>query len=229
MYKHFFKRLIDILLSFIGILVLAIPMLALSLAVWIDDPGPVVFRQTRVGKKKNGALTYFSLFKFRSMKRCAPPDVPTHLLENPGQYITRVGCVLRKTSGDELMQIFNIFSGRMSIVGPRPALWNQYDLIEAREKYGANDIRPGLTGWAQVNGRDELEIAEKARLDGEYASHLNIKMDWICFWMTVGNVLKRRGVIEGGTGVLARQMARRESEIRDAAQPPNPASRQGAF
>lgn len=217
MYKHFFKRLIDIVLSFCGIIVLAIPMLFISLIIVIDDPGPVVFKQKRVGIKKNGELTYFQLWKFRSMKMSTPHDVPTHLLDNPEQYITRIGRVLRKTSADELLQIFHIFSGKMSIIGPRPALWNQYDLIAERDKYGANDVTPGLTGWAQVNGRDEIEIEEKARLDGEYVSHLTFRMDWTCFWMTVGNVLKSKGVIEGGTGVMAKQMEKRENEVREAA------------
>lgn len=144
-----------------------------------------------------------------------PHDVPTHMLENPEQYITKVGAVLRKTSGDELLQVFHILSGKMSIIGPRPALWNQYDLIAERDKYGANDIRPGLSGWAQVNGRDELEIADKARLDGEYVQSLDkhgLSIDWLCFWMTVGNVLKSKGVIEGGTGVMAKQLKKRENE-----------------
>lgn len=213
MYKHFFKRLIDIVLSFCGIVVLAIPMLIISLIIVIDDPGPVIFKQKRVGIKKNGELTYFMLWKFRSMKMSTPHDVPTHMLENPEQYITKVGRFLRKSSGDELLQIFHILSGKMSIIGPRPALWNQYDLIAERDKYGANDITPGLTGWAQVNGRDEIEIEEKARLDGEYVNHLSFKMDWICFWMTVGNVLKRKGVVEGGTGVMAKQRKTLENEI----------------
>lgn len=213
MYKKFYKRLIDIVLSFLGIIVLAIPMLIISLIIVIDDPGPVVFKQKRVGIKKNGELTYFQLWKFRSMKMSTPHDVPTHMLENPEQYITKVGGILRKTSGDELLQIFHIFSGKMSIIGPRPALWNQYDLIDERDKYGANDIKPGLTGWAQVNGRDELKIEDKARFDGEYTRNVSFRMDWTCFWMTVANVLKRKGVVEGGTGVVAKQLEQRKGEI----------------
>lgn len=219
MYKHFFKRLIDIVLSFLGIIVLAIPMLIICLVIVIDDPGPVVFKQKRVGIKKKGELTYFMLWKFRSMKMSTPHDVPTHMLESPEQYITKVGGFLRKTSGDELLQIFHILSGKMSIIGPRPALWNQYDLIAERDKYGANDIKPGLTGWAQVNGRDELEIEDKARLDGEYVKSLKKRgfcTDWLCFWMTVGNVLKKKGVVEGGTGVMAKQINKQKKAIDNA-------------
>lgn len=208
MYKAFFKRLLDIVLSLCGIIVLSPLFLIIAVAIVIDDPGPIFFKQKRFGKKKK----LFKIMKFRSMKMSTPHDTPTHMLKNPEQYITRVGKFLRKTSLDELPQIFNIFVGQMSIIGPRPALWNQYDLIAERDKYGANDITPGLTGWAQVNGRDELEIAEKAKLDGEYTQHVTFKMDWTCFWMTVGNVLKHRGVIEGGTGVMAKQFGKRELE-----------------
>jgi len=215
MYKHFFKRLIDIILSLCGIIVLAIPMLIIAVVIKITDPGPVLFKQKRVGIRKNGELTYFSLLKFRSMKMNTPHNVPTHMLENPEQYITRIGAVLRKTSGDELPQIYNILIGQMSIIGPRPALWNQDDLIAERDKYGANDIKPGLTGWAQVNGRDELEIEDKARLDGEYTRSVSLKMDWLCFWMTVGNVLKHRGVVEGGTGVMVKQIEKQKQSIDD--------------
>ena len=200
MYKNFFKKVLDILLSFLGILVLLIPMGLICLAIVIDDPGPVLFRQKRVGQKKNGQIQYFYLIKFRSMKMCTPHDTPTHLLENPEQYITRVGRILRKTSLDELPQIFQIFTQKMSIIGPRPALWNQYDLIEEREKYGANDVKPGLTGWAQINGRDELEIQEKARLDGEYVKNISFRFDCKCFFGTIVSVLKHDGVVEGGTG-----------------------------
>ncbi len=209
MYERFFKRLIDIVLSCVGLIVLSPVYGILALAIVIDDPGPVLFRQKRVGIRK----TYFNIAKFRTMKMSTPHDVPTHLLENPEQYITRVGGFLRKTSLDELPQIAQILTGKMSIIGPRPALWNQYDLIAERDKYGANDIRPGLSGWAQVNGRDTIEIADKARFDGDYARHITFRMDWTCFWMTVGSVLRRNGVLEGGTGVLIKQIEKRESEI----------------
>lgn len=205
MYKHFIKRLIDIVLSFIGILFLAIPMLIIAIIIKVDDPGPALFKQKRVGKKSNGEVTYFQLAKFRSMKMSTPHDMPTHMLENPQQYITKIGGFLRKTSLDELPQIFNIFSGKMSIIGPRPALWNQYDLIEERDKYGANDVTPGLTGWAQINGRDTVEIPDKARYDGEYANNIGFMMDWKCFWGTIKVVLKRDGVVEGGTGELKKE------------------------
>lgn len=212
MYKRFVKRLIDIVLSAVGMIVLALPMLIIALMIKIDDPGPAIFKQKRVGAKKNGEITYFSLLKFRSMK-VNTPDVPTHLLEHPEQYISRIGAFLRKSSLDELPQIYNIFVGQMSIIGPRPALWNQDDLIAEREKYGANDVKPGLTGWAQVNGRDELSIEDKSRLDGEYVHGISLKMDWICFWMTVGNVLKHKGVVEGGTGVMAKQMEQQKQTV----------------
>lgn len=212
MYKRFLKPLIDILLALVGTLVLAIPMLIIALAIYIDDPGPVLFKQKRVGQKRNGEITYFNLYKFRSMKMSTPHDKPTHMLDNPDRYITRVGRFCRKTSLDELVQIpCNILIGQISIIGPRPALWNQDDLVAERDKYGANDVKPGLTGWAQINGRDELEIPVKAKLDGEYAAALNaggmaaIAMDWKCFWGTVVSVVKSDGVVEGGTGEMARQ------------------------
>lgn len=207
MYKQLVKRILDLILSGFGIVLLAVPMLLVAVAIKIDDPGPVLFTQRRVGKKKNGQLTYFMIWKFRSMKMCTPHDVPTHLLENPEQYITRVGRFIRKTSMDELPQIIQVFLGQLSIVGPRPALWSQYDLIEEREKYGANDICPGITGWAQVNGRDELEIPVKAKFDGEYTAALNsgffkgFVMDLKCLYRTIGSVLKSEGIVEGGTGV----------------------------
>lgn len=208
MYKSFFKRLIDLVLSFVGILVLALPMLILALIIKIDDPGPVFFKQKRVGKGK----TYFSLLKFRSMKMSTPHDMPTHMLENPEQYITKVGKILRKTSLDELPQIFNIFVGQMSIIGPRPALWNQEDLLAERDKYGANDIMPGLTGWAQINGRDELEIDVKAKFDGEYVEKMSFLFDCKCFFGTILNVLKSDGVVEGGTGEMKREAEKEEKE-----------------
>ena len=185
MYKHFFKRFIDFILSLIGGILLLPAFLIISLAVVIDDPGPVVFKQKRVGKGKK----LFWLHKFRSMK-VNSPDIPTHLLENPEQYITRVGKFLRKTSLDELPQVYDILFGKMSIIGPRPALWNQDDLVAERDKYGANDIKPGLTGWAQINGRDELEIPEKARLDGEYVKKMSFLFDCKCFFGTIKSVLR---------------------------------------
>ena len=208
-YSNIIKRCIDIILS--GLAIIGLSPLLIFLALWIklDSPGSVFFKQKRVGRDK----ALFNILKFRTMRTDAPHDVPTHLLGNPEAYITKSGRLLRKTSLDELPQIFNIFIGQMSIIGPRPALWNQDDLIAERDKYGANSVVPGLTGWAQVNGRDELEIDVKARLDGEYARSINFLMDWTCFWMTVGNVLKHKGVVEGGTGVMAKQKIKRENEI----------------
>ena len=198
MYEKGIKKFIDIVLSFIGAVVLLPVFLIISAAVYIDDPGPIFFRQKRICKGKK----YFWLHKFRSMKM-KTPDLPTHLLENPEQYITRVGKFIRKFSIDELPQIYDILFGKMSIIGPRPALWNQDDLIAERDKYGANDIKPGLTGWAQINGRDELPIDVKARFDGEYAQKLNaggfaaFSMDCKCFFGTIMKVLKHDGVVEG--------------------------------
>jgi len=204
MYKKWGKRFLDIVLSLGGLVCLSWLYLILAVAIYVDDPGPIFFTQKRVGRKKNGEITYFKLHKFRSMKMSTPHDMPTHLLENPEQYITRVGRFLRKSSLDELPQIWDILVGDMSVVGPRPALWNQDDLVAEREKYSANDVTPGLTGWAQVNGRDELEIPVKAKLDGEYVKKMSLKMDVTCFLMTIGSVLKSKGVVEGGTGVLAK-------------------------
>ena len=200
MYQRFVKRLLDILLSGIGIVVLLPVYGLIALAIKIDDPGPVLFRQKRVGIHR----THFNIMKFRTMKMDTPKDMPTHLLQNPDQYITRVGKFLRKASLDELPQIFQIFTGKMAIIGPRPALWNQYDLLEEREKYGANDVRPGLTGWAQINGRDELPIDVKARLDGDYVKHISFLFDCRCFFGTITSVLRHDGVVEGGTGEMAR-------------------------
>ncbi len=194
MYKRFGKRALDLLLSGLGLVVLSPLFLIISIAIKAEDPGPVFFRQKRVGIHK----TYFNIVKFRSMRQDTPHDMPTHLLNDPQRWITKTGRFLRKTSLDELPQIAQIFTGKMSIIGPRPALWNQYDLIAQRDQYGANDITPGLTGWAQVNGRDELEIEEKARLDGEYAQNISFGMDMKIFWMTVKNVLRGSGVVEGG-------------------------------
>lgn len=222
MYKHVVKRLIDLILSSVAIIVLAIPMLIVAIAIKIDDPGPVFFKQKRVGKKKNGEITYFMMWKFRSMKMSTPHDTPTHLLENPEQYITRVGRFIRKTSLDELPQIYQVFTAQLSVVGPRPALWNQEDLIQEREKYGANDVKPGITGWAQINGRDELEIPVKARFDGEYAEAMNagkcrgFAMDMKCLLGTVVSVLKSDGVVEGGTGELRRREEKETADEKEA-------------
>lgn len=213
MYKHCFKRLFDFILSLIGAVVLLPVFLVISIAIMIDDPGPVFFRQKRVGKNKK----IFWLHKFRSMK-VKTPDLPTHLLENPEQYITRIGRFLRKTSLDELPQVYDILFGKMSIIGPRPALWNQDDLIAERDLYGANDVKPGLTGWAQINGRDELEIPVKAKFDGEYVEQLNkgnfhgVKMDFVCFFGTIRSVLKHDGVVEGGTGAMEKYEEIEEKE-----------------
>lgn len=198
MYKCLGKRLFDLVLSIIGIIVLALPMIVIAVVIKITDPGPVFFKQRRVGINR----THFYLYKFRSMKMSTPKDCPTHLLENPERYITSIGRILRKSSLDELPQLFNIAMGKMSIIGPRPALWNQYDLIEEREKYGANDVKPGLTGWAQINGRDELEIDVKAKLDGEYVKKMSFVFDCKCFFGTLTSVLKSDGVVEGGTGKI---------------------------
>ena len=201
MYLKFGKRLLDLILSGCAIVVLSPVYLLIAITIKLDDPGPVFFRQKRVGIHK----THFAILKFRTMKCSTPKDVPTHLLENPEQYITRVGKVLRKTSLDELPQIFQIFTGKMSIIGPRPALWNQFDLIAERDKYGANDVRPGLTGWAQINGRDELPIDVKARFDGEYVEKMGFLFDCKCFFGTIFSVLKSDGVVEGGTGQLEKE------------------------
>jgi len=198
MYKHFLKRLIDIVLSAVGILILGIPMLVIALVIRCEDPGPVLFTQKRFGNHKK----FFTLYKFRSMKLSTPHDVPTHQLKNPEQYLLKSGKFLRKYSVDELPQFFNIFKGDMSIIGPRPALWNQTDLIAERDRYGANDVRPGLTGWAQINGRDELEIPVKAALDGEYVRKESFLFDCRCFFGTFFKVLRHEGVVEGGTGEM---------------------------
>ena len=201
MYRKFGKRLVDIVLSGIALIPLSVVYLILAIAIKIDDPGPVFFRQKRVGIHK----THFEIMKFRTMKMETHRDMPTHLLKNPEQYITRVGGFLRKYSLDELPQILQIFTGKMSIVGPRPALWNQFDLIEERDKYGANDVRPGLTGWAQINGRDELPIDVKARLDGEYVEKMGFLFDLKCMIGTVLPVFTGAGVVEGGTGKLEKE------------------------
>jgi O-antigen biosynthesis protein WbqP len=204
------KRLIDIILSLIGLIVLSPIYIILIIAIKIDSKGPVLFKQKRVGINK----THFNILKFRTMRIETPKDTPTHLLNNPEQYITKMGKFLRKTSLDELPQIWNIFVGQMSIIGPRPALWNQYDLITERDKYGANDVSPGLTGWAQINGRDELPIEIKAALDGKYVDKISLWMDIKCFFGTIISVINGDGVVEGGTGKLKnRECAVAKEEI----------------
>lgn len=198
MYKLFFKRFIDVVLSFLGIVVLAIPMLIVAVIIKIDSPGPVLFKQKRIGIHK----TSFTILKFRSMPVDVPRDMPTHQLNNAESFLSAWQKFMRKASIDELPQLFNIFIGDMTIIGPRPALWNQYDLIEERDKYGANDVKPGLTGYAQINGRDELPIAVKARLDGEYVKNISFWFDVKLFFGTILSVLKHDGVVEGGTGKL---------------------------
>ena len=197
MYRYV-KRGLDVLLSLAGIIVLAVPMLVIAVAVKLDSPGPALFRQRRVGIHK----TYFEILKFRTMRTDTPHDAPTHQLQGASTYITKVGAFLRKTSLDELPQLFNILLGQMSVVGPRPALWNQEDLLVERDRYGANDVRPGLTGWAQINGRDELPIPVKARFDGEYVERISFAFDCKCFFGTIFKVLRHDGVVEGGTGVM---------------------------
>lgn len=198
MYKNFLKRGIDFLLSLLGIIILSPVFLILCIAIKLDSKGPIIFQQKRLGKDK----THFNIYKFRTMRTDTPKEMPTHLLENPDYFITKVGKFLRKTSLDELPQLFNILKGNMAVIGPRPALWNQYDLIEERDKYQANDIRPGLTGLAQISGRDELEIDLKAKLDGKYTANITPLMDLKCFFGTIIAVFKHDGVVEGGTGTL---------------------------
>ena len=207
----FIKRILAFVLALLAIIVLSPFFILLCAAVKLDSKGPILFKQKRVGLHKK----HFNILKFRTMRIDTPRDMPTHLLANPDQYITKVGKFLRKTSLDELPQIINMLKLEMCIVGPRPALWNQYDLIEERDKYGANDIMPGLTGWAQINGRDELQIAEKARLDGYYAAHMSFLLDAKCFFMTIIRVLKHQGVVEGGTGSLAEQTKHKETKHDD--------------
>lgn len=198
------KGIIDRVLALLALILLSPVFVVLIAAIKVDSKGPVLFRQKRVGIHK----THFAILKFRTMRIDTPKDMPTHLLQNPEQYITKAGKFLRKTSLDELPQIVNILKGDMAIVGPRPALWNQYDLIEERDKYGANDILPGLTGWAQINGRDELEIPVKAALDGEYVKRMSFGMDVRCILGTFLSVLRQDGVVEGGTGSMARDKER---------------------
>ena len=196
MYKNGLKRVIDFVLSLIGIIVLSPVFLILVIAIKLDSKGPVIFKQKRIAKNKET----FNIYKFRTMRIDTPKEMPTHLLDNPDYFITKVGKFLRKTSLDELPQLFNILKGDMAVIGPRPALWNQDDLIAERDKYGANYIRPGLTGWAQINGRDELEIEYKAQLDGYYVENESFLMDVKCFFGTIVSVFKSDGVLEGGTG-----------------------------
>lgn len=200
-YEVVVKRLLDIVMSLGGLIVLSPVFLFLSIWILIDDPGPILFTQKRLGKNKR----YFKLHKFRSMKMSTPHDRPTHMLENPEQYITRAGRFIRAHSLDELPQIWDIFIGNMSVVGPRPGLWNQDVLTAERDKYGANDVKPGLTGWAQINGRDELELSEKARMDGEYVSKLGFAMDVKCFFGSVGVFTGDDSVVEGGTGNIEKK------------------------
>lgn len=207
MYKHYIKRILSLLMSVVAIVALGWLMVILCIAIKLDSPGPVLFKQKRVGLHKK----HFNILKFRTMRTDTPKDVPTHLLEDPEQYITRVGKFLRKTSLDELPQLFNILAGDMAFIGPRPALWNQFDLIEQRDRYGANDVRPGLSGWAQINGRDSLEIPDKARYDGAYVEKMSIGFDLKCLLGTVKVVLNNSGVIEGGTGAMAKKTAKEEN------------------
>ena len=214
MYKCFVKRVIDIILSSIAIVILALPMLVIAIIIKIDSPGPVLFKQKRIGIHKK----HFTILKFRSMPVSAPKDTPTHQLQNADAMLSKWQKFIRKSSLDELPQLFCIFVGTMSIIGPRPALWNQFDLIEERDTYGANDVLPGLTGWAQINGRDELEIPVKAKFDGEYTAALNagkfkgLAMDIKCFFGTIVSVLKSDGVVEGGTGEMKKQEEKKEEE-----------------
>ncbi len=202
MYQNGLKRGIDFMLSLIGLIVLSPLFIIIALIIKGTSSGPVFFKQKRVGKNK----VYFNILKYRTMRTDTPKDCPTHLLSNPDQYITPIGRFLRKTSLDELPQIINILKGEMAVIGPRPALWNQYDLIEERDKYKANDIKPGLTGWAQINGRDELDIDVKAQLDGYYAEHISFLFDCKCFLGTITSVLRSDGVVEGGTGEIKKEV-----------------------
>lgn len=198
LYVSVFKRALDIILSLGGLVALSPILLGICIAIEIDDPGPVLFTQKRVGVNKQ----YFKLHKFRSMKMSTPHDVPTHMLDNPEQYITKVGKFIREHSLDELPQIWDILIGNMSVIGPRPGLWNQDLLTSERDKYHANDIKPGLTGWAQINGRDELNIDVKAKFDGEYAENIGLKMDIKCFLGSLGVFFNDDSVVEGGTGTI---------------------------
>lgn len=201
MYRRYIKRLLDIVLSFCGLAVLAVPMAVIAVIVKLDSKGPVLFWQKRVGIHKST----FMMPKFRTMYTDTPANMPTHMLNDPERWITKSGRWMRKLSLDELPQIWCILTNKMSVIGPRPALWNQYDLITERDKYGANDVLPGLTGWAQINGRDELPISVKAAYDGEYVKNMSFTFDCKCFFGTIACVLKKEGVVEGGTGTLEKQ------------------------
>lgn len=208
MYQGVIKRMIDIVLSLAALLLLSWLFVILMAGIKLTSPGPVLFRQKRIGIHK----TYFQILKFRTMRIDTPKDMPTHMLANPEQYITGIGKFMRKTSLDELPQLINILKGEMSFIGPRPALWNQDDLIRERDQYGANDVLPGLSGWAQVNGRDELPIPVKARLDGEYAQKISFCFDVKCFFKTITSVLGHKGVVEGGTGKMERKEGSKEKD-----------------
>lgn len=196
-----FKRFYDTVLALIGLIVLSPLFLILMILIKIDSKGPILFKQKRIGRDKK----HFYILKFRTMRIDTPKDTPTHMLENPQQWITKVGKFLRKTSLDELPQIINILKGDMSIIGPRPALWNQYDLMDERDKYGVHSLYPGLTGYAQINGRDELPIPDKAKLDGYYVEHISLWLDIKIFFGTIWSIFKSEGVVEGGTGTLEKK------------------------
>ena len=201
MYVKYVKRILDFMLSLVALTILFPFLLIIAVIIKIDSPGPVFFKQKRIGINKK----HFNMLKFRTMRTDAPSDVPTHLLSNPEKYISRIGRILRKTSGDELPQLINTLNGSMSLIGPRPALWNQYDLVEERDKYGANAVRPGVTGWAQINGRDELPIEIKAKYDGEYIKKVSFLFDCKCLFGTILAVVRSDGVVEGGTGRIAKE------------------------
>jgi O-antigen biosynthesis protein WbqP len=203
------KRAVDFILAVVGLIILSPIFMIVVIIITVDSKGPILFRQKRVGIDK----THFNILKFRTMRIDTPKSTPTHMLDDPQQYITKVGAILRKTSLDELPQIWNILVGQMSIIGPRPALWNQYDLIAERDKYGANNVMPGLTGWAQINGRDELTIEVKAKLDGDYVEQMSVAFDTKCFFGAIVAVLKRDGVVEGGVGALGRMALEKKNVL----------------
>ena len=209
MYTKYIKRIIDFVLALFGVIILTPLFLILAIVIKLDTPGPVFFKQKRIKKGKK----MFTMYKFRTMRTDAPKDMPTHLLLHPDMHITKVGKFLRRYSLDETVQVYHILAGSMSIIGPRPALWNQDDLIAERDKYGANDVRPGLSGLAQINGRDELPIEVKARIDGEYVQNITFRIDSKCFVGTIKTVLKREGVVEGGTSVLENYSEKRKEAI----------------
>ena len=208
MFYFWFKRFYDTVLSFIGLIILSPLLLVIVILIKLDSRGPILFRQKRIGRNKK----HFYILKFRTMRIDTPKDTPTHMLENPKQWITKVGKFLRKTSLDEIPQIINILKGDMSIIGPRPALWNQYDLVEERDKYHVHKLYPGLTGYAQINGRDELPIPEKAKLDGYYVKNISLWLDIKIFFGTIVSIFKSDGVVEGGTGTLEKKTESKESK-----------------